>query len=172
MRRSPQYTRFPSIKNYGNGSLTVPETRAGCRQRAGTTTTAGRGPMGRAGGILKQFLFTVVVLFNRIKSFFQHSASLHHARFAALHELSMLLTDRFDEPSLLLGVSRFNHLLRVQPTKTRRELGNLLIVAPTRAGKGLLATSQLLTWPHSVIVNDIKGELYTQTAGYRATIGK
>jgi type IV secretion system protein VirD4 len=128
--------------------------------------------MGRAGGILKQFLFTVVVLFNRIKSFFQHSASLHHARFAALHELSMLLTDRFDEPSLLLGVSRFNHLLRVQPTKTRRELGNLLIVAPTRAGKGLLATSQLLTWRHSVIVNDIKGELYTQTAGYRATLGK
>src|SRR5918999_726109 len=128
--------------------------------------------MGRPGGILKQFLFTVVVLFNRIKSFFQHSASLHHARFAALHELSMLLTNRFDEPSLLLGVSRFNHLLRVQPTKTRRELGNLLIVAPTRAGKGLLATSQLLTWPHSVIVNDIKGELYTQTAGYRATLGK
>jgi type IV secretion system protein VirD4 len=75
-------------------------------------------------------------------------------------------------PGLLLGVSHFKNLLHVRPTKTRRELGNLLIVAPTRGGKGLLATSQLLTWRHSVIVNDIKGDLYTQTAGYRSTLGK
>jgi type IV secretion system protein VirD4 len=81
------------------------------------------------------------------------------------------LTTWFDETSLLLGVSRFNQLLHVQPTKTRRELGNLLVVAPTRGGKGLLATSQLLTWPHSVIVNDIKGDLFNQTAGYRRSIG-
>jgi hypothetical protein len=53
----------------------------------------------------------------------------------------------------------------------RIELGNLLAVAPTRGGKGLLAVSQLLTWPHSVIVNDIKGDLFTQTAGYRSTLG-
>jgi type IV secretory pathway TraG/TraD family ATPase VirD4 len=51
-------------------------------------------------------------------------------------------------------------------------LGNVLVVAPTRGGKGLLATSQLLTWPHSVIVNDIKGDLFTQTAGYRSSLGK
>jgi type IV secretion system protein VirD4 len=128
--------------------------------------------MGRLGGILKQFLFTVVVLFNRIRSFFQHSQSLHNASFAQLHELTELLTDRFDETSLLLGVSRFNHLLRVRPTATRKELGNLLVVAPTRGGKGLLATSQLMTSPHSVVVNDIKGDLFTQTAGYRSTVGK
>jgi type IV secretion system protein VirD4 len=72
---------------------------------------------------------------------------------------------------LLVGVSRFNQVLRVQPTETRRELGNMLVVAPTRGGKGLLATSQLLTWPHSAIVNDIKGELFAQTAGYRSTLG-
>jgi len=36
----------------------------------------------------------------------------------------------------------------------------------------LLAVSQLLTWRHSVIVNDIKGELFDQTAGYRKTLGK
>jgi len=35
----------------------------------------------------------------------------------------------------------------------------------------LLAISQLLTWPHSVVVVDIKGELYQTTAGYRATLG-
>ena len=128
--------------------------------------------MGRAGGFLIQFLFAVVVLFNRIKSFFQHSQTLHRARFAQLHELIELLTDRFDETGLLLGVSRFNHVLRVLPTETRRELGNLLAIAPTRGGKGLLATSQLLSWPHSVVVNDIKGDLYTHTAGYRSRLGK
>jgi type IV secretion system protein VirD4 len=128
--------------------------------------------MGRAGDFLKQFLFAVVVVFNRIRSFFQHSASLHHARFAILPELVELLTNKFDETSLLLGVSHFNHILRIRPTESRRELGNALVVAPTRGGKGLLATSQLLSWPHSVVVNDIKGELFTQTAGYRATLGK
>jgi hypothetical protein len=38
-------------------------------------------------------------------------------------------------------------------------------------GKGLLAVSQLLTWPHSVIVNDIKGDLFETTAGDRAKRG-
>jgi type IV secretion system protein VirD4 len=128
--------------------------------------------MGRAGDFLKQCFFGVVLLFNRLRSFFQHSQSLHTARFAQLHELTMLLTDKFDETSLLLGVSHFNNLLRVQPTQTRRELGNVLVAAPTRGGKGLLATSQLLTWPHSVIVNDIKGDLFAQTAGYRSSLGK
>jgi type IV secretion system protein VirD4 len=127
--------------------------------------------VGRAGDFLRHFFFGVVVFFNQIKSFFQNTHNLHHARFAALHELTGLLTDRFDETSLLLGVSRFNNVLRVQPTETRRELGNVLVVAPTRGGKGLLATSQLLSWPHSVVVNDIKGDLFTQTAGYRSTVG-
>jgi type IV secretory pathway TraG/TraD family ATPase VirD4 len=111
--------------------------------------------VGRAGDFLKQFLFNVVIFFNRIISFFQHSQTLHHARFAKIHELRGLLTTSFDETSLLLGISRFNHVLRIRPTETRRELGNLLIAAPTRAGKGLLATSQLFSWPHAVVINDI-----------------
>jgi type IV secretion system protein VirD4 len=127
--------------------------------------------MGRAGDFLNQLLFAVVVVCNRISSFFHHSQTLHHARFATLPELTGLLTTNIDETSLLLGVSAFNQLLRVQPTQTRKELGSLLVCAPTRGGKGLLATAQLLTWPHSVVVNDIKGELFTQTAGYRATVG-
>jgi type IV secretion system protein VirD4 len=64
------------------------------------------------------------------------------------------------------------NFVMVRPTNVRRELGNMLIVAPTRGGKGLLAVSQLLSWKHSVVVNDIKGDLFTQTAGYRATLGK
>jgi type IV secretion system protein VirD4 len=97
---------------------------------------------------------------------------LHSARFARLGELEELLSAAADrEPSLLFGMRPFGNMLRVRPTPARRELGNLLVVAPTRGGKGLLAVGQLLTWRHSVIVNDIKGDLYTQTAGYRATLG-
>jgi type IV secretion system protein VirD4 len=75
------------------------------------------------------------------------------------------------EAGLLLGVSSFNHVLSVRATPKRRELGNVLVTALTRGGKGLLAISQLLTWPHSVVVVDIKGELYEATAGYRKTLG-
>jgi type IV secretion system protein VirD4 len=97
---------------------------------------------------------------------------IHRARFARVDELARLMTEHLDkEASLILGISHLNHVLRVRPVKTRRELGNLLVVAPTRGGKGLLATSQLLTWPHSVVVNDIKGELFAQTAGYRSRLG-
>lgn len=107
---------------------------------------------------------------------FIFDTSLHKARFARRFELADLYADGVDQTSLLLGINHWyallQHFVLVRPTKTRRELGNLLIVAPTRGGKGLLAVSQLLTWKHSVIVNDIKGELFQQTAGYRSRIGK
>src|SRR6266568_2779213 len=119
-----------------------------------------------------QFLLRSSILSSWIKDFFSSASHLHTARFAHLHELTGLLSATVDETSLLLGEGAFHHVLRVKPTRERQELGNVLVVAPTRGGKGLLATSQLLTWPHSVIVNDIKGELYQATAGYRATIGK
>jgi type IV secretion system protein VirD4 len=128
--------------------------------------------VGSVGKLLQRLLFHFVVVMHRIGSFFQHSHNLHHARFATVPELTGLLTTKLAGTSLFLGISHFNQLLRVQPTQTRRELGNLLVVAPTRGGKGLLATAQLLTWPHSVIVNDIKGELFDQTAGYRATVSR
>jgi type IV secretion system protein VirD4 len=133
--------------------------------------------MATAGLTLSQVFAAVALFFSRIRAFFRQTHSLHTARFAYLYELTGLLTPTLDEsmttgqPSLLLGTSYFHHLLTVRPTKTRKELGNLLLVAPTRGGKGLAAVSQLLTWPHAVIVNDIKGELFTQTAGYRATLG-
>ena len=59
----------------------------------------------------------------------------------------------------------------VRPTPKRQELGNLLVCARSRAGKGLLAVAQILSWPHSIIINDIKGELYNATAADRAREG-
>ncbi len=46
-----------------------------------------------------------------------------------------------------------------------------LLVVPTGLGKGLWTVTQLLTWDGGVIVNDLKGDLYGQTAGWRQTLG-
>jgi type IV secretion system protein VirD4 len=123
---------------------------------------------------MKNLLYHLRVFLSRVSAFFSHVDHLHHARFARPHELDSLLTPSLPtggETSLLLGVGHFNQVLCVRPTKTRRELGNFLAVAPTRGGKGLLAVSELLSWPHSVVVNDIKGDLFATTAGYRNTLG-
>lgn len=97
---------------------------------------------------------------------------LHKARYARADELAELHSFTPEPHALLLGVNRLHHFFLVRSVPNRPELGNMLIVGPTRSGKGLLATSQLLSWGNSVIVNDIKGDLFTQTAGYRARIGK
>jgi type IV secretion system protein VirD4 len=99
------------------------------------------------------------------------SDALHKARFARDHEVADLTAASLPTDSLLLGLNHFSHILHVSPTPTRRELGNILIQAPTGGGKGLLAVCQLLTWNSSAIVFDIKGDLYKQTAGYRHTLG-
>src|SRR4051794_4849968 len=121
---------------------------------------------------MNSFLFRLFLVLHHVMGGLLLHRHLHVARFARLDELATLASPRPRRFGLLLGRTRFRHLLHVTPTKTRRELGNVLVVAPTRGGKGLLATSQLLSWKHSVIVNDIKGELFAQTAGYRSTLGK
>jgi type IV secretory pathway TraG/TraD family ATPase VirD4 len=112
----------------------------------------------------RQLLFRLSLFLSRIQAFFARQDLLFTARFALPHELSPLLSPTLDHPtSLLLGESRFDQVLRVVPTSKHRELGNLLVTSRTRGGKGLLANSQLLTWQHSVVVNDIKGELFART---------
>jgi len=49
---------------------------------------------------------------------------------------------------------------------------HVLCFAPTRSGKGVgLVIPTLLTWPYSTIVNDIKGENFQLTSGWRARFG-
>jgi type IV secretion system protein VirD4 len=51
--------------------------------------------------------------------------------------------------------------------------GHGLIFAPTRAGKGVCyIISNVLYWLGSLLVIDIKGEIYFHTAGYRETVLK
>lgn len=45
---------------------------------------------------------------------------------------------------------------------------HVLTYAPTRSGKGVgLVVPTLLSWPHSTVVTDLKGELWSMTAGWR-----
>src|SRR5260370_11964996 len=97
---------------------------------------------------------------------------LHRSRFAAYAEKASITASNPPPVSLLIGANRLKQFYLVQPTQERRELGNMLVVAPTRGGKGLLAVSQILTWGGSIVINDLKGDLFSQTAGYRATLGK
>jgi type IV secretion system protein VirD4 len=121
---------------------------------------------------MKRFFYTVSLLLTTSASFFSRGSQLYSSRFIRLDELTHLLTRTLERTtSLLFGTGPFRYVLNVKPTKTRQELGNLLVVAPPRSGKSVLAVSQLLTWEHSCIVNDIKGELFAQTAGYRSTLG-
>jgi type IV secretion system protein VirD4 len=93
------------------------------------------------------------------------------ARWATHQDLRPLLAKRPPAQGLLLG--RDGSLwVAVQPTPARRELAHALVVGPSRSGKGLLAISQLLTWEGSAIVNDLKGELYEATAGYRSRFSR
>src|SRR4051812_24374375 len=72
----------------------------------------------------------------------------------------------------LMGVTPSNRILCVRPTEKQSELGNILVDARTRGGKGILAKPQILTWKHSLIINDIKKELRKDTAGKKAKDGK
>ena len=120
---------------------------------------------------MRRILDHFTIILSRLNSLGGQSGKLHHARFAHPHELRPLITHTFSETALLLGTTHLGGIYRVTPTPKRRELGNMLVCAPPRSGKSILAMSQLLTWPHSVVVVDIKGELYQNTAGYRSRLG-
>jgi type IV secretion system protein VirD4 len=50
---------------------------------------------------------------------------------------------------------------------------HVLVFAPTRSGKGVgVVIPTLLSWPHSVLVHDLKGENWALTAGARKRMGQ
>jgi type IV secretion system protein VirD4 len=112
------------------------------------------------------------LLASRLATLFPSEMRLHPGRFAYPHELTPLLSSRLEGMHLLLAEYVGTHVLRVATSPKRQHLGNMLICGPTGSGKSQHITSQLLTWPHSAVVYDIKGELHRLTAGYRATLGR
>ena len=120
---------------------------------------------------MKYLLYHLTLFLSRLRALFPQEEALHRGRFALTHEVSDLTTGTLPSDSLLLGIDQFSRIVHVRATPQRRELGNILIEAPTGGGKGLLAVCQLLTWGGSAIVLDLKGDLYLQTAGYRRRLG-
>jgi type IV secretion system protein VirD4 len=73
-------------------------------------------------------------------------------------EGAQLLSDR----GVILGLYDNRYLRHAGPE-------HVLVVAPTRSGKGVgLVLPTLLTWTGSALVHDIKGENWELTAGWRA----
>ena len=89
------------------------------------------------------------------------------ARFASMSEVERAgLTASSGGPGILIGRHRGRFL------SLPGQL-SVMLSAPTRSGKGVgVVIPNLLNWPDSVVVLDIKGENYDITAGYRASHGQ
>ncbi|MGE4049693.1 MAG: type IV secretory system conjugative DNA transfer family protein [Piscinibacter sp.] len=89
------------------------------------------------------------------------------ARFATTAEVDRAgLTGGDGQPGILIGRHRGKFL------SLPGQL-SVMLSAPTRSGKGVgVVIPNLLNWPDSVVVLDIKGENYDITAGYRAAHGQ
>ncbi len=96
--------------------------------------------------------------------------SLHgDARFASATEIrraGLLGGSPAGKPSILIG--RYRGKFIALPGQL-----SVMLSAPTRSGKGVgVVIPNLLNWPDSVVVLDIKGENYEVTAGFRAACGQ
>lgn len=90
------------------------------------------------------------------------------ARFANAAEVARagLTGNSGTSPSILVGRHRGRFL--ALPGQL-----SVMLSAPTRSGKGVgVVIPNLLNWPDSVVVLDIKGENHAITAGYRAEHGQ
>ena len=86
------------------------------------------------------------------------------ARFASAKDLK--LAGFFGSDGILVGKYRGRHLFF--PGQQF-----VLVAAPTRSGKGVgVVIPNLLTYPGSVVVLDIKGENYDRTSGFRRQHGQ
>ena len=68
----------------------------------------------------------------------------------------------FDPAGVFLGRLKGRYLRHEGPE-------HIMCFAPTRSGKGVgLVIPTLLSWPHSAVIHDIKGENWQLTSGWRA----
>ena len=69
----------------------------------------------------------------------------------------------FEQNGVFIGRTKNNYLRHSGPE-------HVMTFAPTRSGKGVgLVIPTLLSWPHSTVVHDIKGENWQLTSGHRST---
>jgi type IV secretion system protein VirD4 len=88
------------------------------------------------------------------------------ARFACAGEVARSGLLGAQAPSILVG--RYRGRFLGLPGQL-----SVMLSAPTRSGKGVgVVIPNLLNWPDSVVVLDVKGENYDITAGYRSACGQ
>ena len=93
----------------------------------------------------------------------KQSGDYGSAHWATAKEIkaSGLLADR----GVVVGALRHRKKIRLLQYDGE---GHTLVVSPSRSGKGVTVVVPTgLTWEHSALFNDIKGELWTLTAGWR-----
>jgi type IV secretion system protein VirD4 len=150
----PRHAEFMSIGSYWSSYADDPQRR---RQLLGSIGASGI-------ALLVALPLSLVVAARKQRP-------LHgDARFANDAEIARAgLLDRNDEsvaPAIIVGRHRGRFL-------TLPGQLSVMLSAPTRSGKGVgVVVPNLLNWPDSVVVLDIKGENYEVTAGYRAAHGQ
>jgi len=150
----PRHAQFDSIAVYWEAYADDPRRR---RQLVGSVAASGV-------ALLVVLPFSLIVAARKPRP-------LHgDARFATTGEVQRAgLLDGGRQgalPSILVGRFRGGFLALSGQL-------SVMLSAPTRSGKGVgVVIPNLLNWPHSVVVLDIKGENYDITAGYRAEHGQ
>lgn len=76
--------------------------------------------------------------------------------------------------AVILGMdSKTGKPVAVYPEQSsRREHGNFCVLGAPGSGKGLWIKTNLLNWRHSVVVVDLKGDTYKDTARHRSKFSK
>ena len=131
------------------------------------------------GGILRSALWLFLAGTGGIAVFIVHRLRLNRQLLEreseSLHGSAHWASAKEVEQAGLLGKGRGVYVGAWQDPRTRklhylRHDGpeHILAFAPTRSGKGVgLVLPTLLSWPHSAVIYDIKGENWALTSGWR-----
>jgi type IV secretion system protein VirD4 len=121
---------------------------------------------------------------------FANISDLHgSARWATTRDLraARLIEARSSVRQMLRGIGVLLQIMRPAACRAGIYLGvwrrasyirdcgpaHVLVFAPTRSGKGVgIVIPTLLSWPHSVLIHDLKGENWALTAGARKRMGQ
>ena len=150
----PRHAQFNSIAVYWEAYADDPRRR---KQLIGSVAASG--------------LALLVVLPMSLFAAARNRRPLHgDARFANLAEVTRagLLGAGYSSSKPGIIVGRYRGQFLTLPGQL-----SVMLSAPTRSGKGVgVVVPNLLNWPDSAVVLDIKGENYDITAGYRAEHGQ
>lgn len=103
-----------------------------------------------------------LLIFNEKKKNISHGS----ASFATLEEIDEMGITGIDD-GVILGMDKKGRIL------SHNGVEHISAMAPTRSGKGInTVLPTLWTWKSSIIVNDIKGECWELTAGFRRSVFK